>query len=137
MPDDARPAVVAAIAVGGMIGASARYGVAQWLPTPTDGFPWATFWTNVGGSFLLGLVMVRLVDRPPSARWLRPFLTAGVLGAFTTMSALQVDTALLVDHGRPLLAVVYLIGSLAAGVALAAAGIRTGRRLPGSAQGPA
>ena len=121
---------MAAIAVGGMAGASARYGVAQWLPTPTDGFPWATFWTNLVGSFLLGLLMVQLLAPPPAARWVRAFLTSGLLGAFTTMAALQVDTARLLEHDRPLTAASYLVGSLAAGVALAAAGVWTGHRLP-------
>lgn len=123
------PEILVAIAAGGVLGASARYGVSRWAPTPRDGFPWATFWTNLGGSLLLGLLMVHLAAHPPPARWVRASLTSGVLGAFTTMAALQVDTALLLDHGHPVTATLYLAGSLAAGVAAAVAGIRLGRWL--------
>ena len=130
------PHLLAAISAGGMLGAAARYGVSQWLPTATDGFPWGTFWPNLGGSFLLGLLMVRLTVRPLAAPWVRAFLTAGVLGAFTTMAALQVDTALLLDHGHAGTATAYLAASLAAGIAAAVAGIRLGRWLTGATGGP-
>lgn len=113
-----------------MLGASARYGVAQLLPTRPGRFPWATFWTNLSGSFLLGLLLVLLLERFPPTRLARPFLATGILGAFTTMSTYEVETALLVTDGHPLTAVVYGLGSLGAGLLLAAAGMRTGRLAP-------
>ena len=45
------PSVFAAIAVGGALGTAARYGVAQLVDVAPDSFPWATFWTNITGSF--------------------------------------------------------------------------------------
>src|SRR4051794_23305189 len=69
-----QPGVLAVISLGGMLGASARYGVAQWIPTPHDRFPWATFWTNVSGSFLLGLFLVWILERFPPTRYVRPFV---------------------------------------------------------------
>lgn len=152
----ARPGVLAAISLGGMIGATVRYGLAQWLPTRSGRFPWATFWTNVSGSFLLGLLLVVILDRLPSTRppataeavsrrsapvgdvdrpagsilrLVRPFAATGILGAFTTMSTFEVETALLLKDGHALTAVVYLGTGLTAGLALAYAGILTGRRL--------
>lgn len=122
--------MLAVIALGGMIGASARYGVAQWLPTRTGRFPWATFWTNVSGSFILGLLLVLLLERFPPTRLLRPFLATGILGAFTTMSTYQVETALLIKDGHPVTAAAYGLGSLVVGLALAYAGILTGRLAP-------
>lgn len=119
--------VVAAISVGGMVGASARYGVAWLVPTSPHRFPWATFWTNVSGSFLLGFLLVVLLERFRPTRLLRPFLATGVLGAFTTMSTYQVETALLVKDGHAVVAVIYALGSLVAGVALAAVGLFAGR----------
>ncbi len=53
----AEPSVLVAVALGGALGAPARYGVAQLVRVPTGGFPWATFWTNVSGSFALGVVV--------------------------------------------------------------------------------
>jgi len=126
----ARLDVLAVIALGGMLGASARYGVAQWLPTRPGRFPWATFWTNMSGSFLLGLLLVLLLERFPPTRLVRPFLATGILGAFTTMSTYEVETALLVKNGHLLTATIYGVGSLVAGLALAYAGILTGRHTP-------
>jgi CrcB protein len=125
--DRARLDVLAVIALGGMLGASARYGIVRWLPTSAGGFPWATFLTNVFGSFLLGFLLVLLLERFPSSRLVRPFVATGILGAFTTMSTYEVETALLVKDGHAATAVVYAFGSLAVGIALAYAGIVAGR----------
>jgi CrcB protein len=122
--------VIAVIALGGMLGASARFGIARWLPTSAGGFPWATFWTNVTGSLLIGFVLAVLLERAPPTRYLRPFLTTGVLGAFTTMSTYQVETALLLDDGRAAMALLYALGTIAAGLAAVVAGIAGGRQLP-------
>jgi CrcB protein len=119
--------VLLAIALGGMLGASARYGIARWLPTHAGRFPWATLWTNVSGSFLLGLLLVVVLERFPPTRLVRPFLATGVLGAFTTMSTFQVETALLIKDGHALTGAAYALGSVVAGLALAYAGMLAGR----------
>lgn len=124
-----QPSVLAAIAAGGMFGASARLGIARWLPTRPGRFPWSTWWTNLSGSFLLGLLLVVLLERFAASRHLRPFLATGILGAFTTMSTYQVETALLLRDGHPVTGVAYGTLSLAVGIALAYAGLRVGRRL--------
>jgi CrcB protein len=121
------PRLLAAIAVGGMVGASARYGVARWLVVRPGQFPWATFWTNVCGSFLLGVLLAVLLERARPHPYVRPFLATGILGAFTTMSAFQVETALLLRDGHPVAGVVYALTSVIAGVLAAFAGITLGR----------
>jgi CrcB protein len=126
----AQPDILAVIAAGGMVGASARYAVARAIPVHPGHFPWATFWTNLAGSFLLGFLLVVLLERFPPTRYVRPFLGTGVLGAFTTMSTFEVETALLVKDGYSLTAGVYAFGSLAAGLALAYLGIVAGRLTP-------
>jgi CrcB protein len=120
-----------------MVGASARYGVACWLPTESGRFPWATFWTNSAGSFLLGLLLVLVLERFPPTRYARPFLATGVLGALTTMSTYQVETALLIRDGNVLTGVAYGVGSVGAGIALAFAGMATGRLAPARHKGDA
>ena len=122
-----QPDVLAVIAVGGMLGASARYGIAEALPTDPTGFPWATFWTNLSGSFLLGLLLVVVLERFPPGRYLRPFAATGVLGAFTTMSTYEVEIALLVKDGHAATGLLYGVGSLLAGLVLAYAGVHVGR----------
>jgi CrcB protein len=119
--------VLAVISLGGMLGASARYGIAEWLPTATGQFPWATFWTNLSGSFLLGVFLALVLERFRATRYLRPFVATGILGAFTTMSTYEVETALLIKDGHAATGLLYAIGSLIAGLVLAYAGIRAGR----------
>lgn len=121
------PAVLAAIAAGGAIGGLCRYGVARAIPPAVNGFPWATFWTNVSGSLLLGLVVVLAVHRFPESRWMRPFLATGVLGAYTTFSTLVVEADLLAGDGHGSTALLYAGASLVAGLAAAWAGLTLGR----------
>ncbi|MEA2716949.1 MAG: fluoride exporter [Actinomycetota bacterium] len=121
--------MLAAVAIGGALGAAARYGVAQLVPLGAGSFPWATWWTNVTGSFVLGVVLMVLLRRFPSDRLARPLLATGFLGAFTTYSTFAVQTVVLVGDGSGVLAGVYVVASLAAGFGAAAAGIAAGRRL--------
>ena len=118
---------LAVIAIGGMIGATARFKVAEALPIKPGHFPWATFWINLSGSFLLGFLLVVLLDRMPADRYVRPLLATGVLGAYTTMSTFAVEAALLVKDDHAATAVLYALGSVAAGVLLAYAGITIAR----------
>ena len=130
----ADPRVLAAIALGGMAGATARYELAVSLPTQAGGFLWATFWTNLSGSFVLGLLVVVLVERFPSNRYARPFLATGVLGAYTTFSTFSVETDLLLKDGHIGVAVGYVAASLVLGVMAAWLGIRVGMRVGGRRQ---
>lgn len=130
MRDGTRPAVLAVIAIGGMLGATARFKLSEALHTTADRFPWATFWTNVSGSFLLGFLLVVLLERFPPTRYLRPFLATGILGAYTTMSTYTVETALLFKDGHAATAMLYGLGSIVVGVLLAYAGIATARLVP-------
>ena len=124
------PDVLAVIALGGVAGATARYAVAQALPTRPGHFPWATFWTNLSGSLVLGFLLVVLIERFRPTRYLRPFLATGILGAYTTMSTYAVETAVLIKDGHAATGLAYGIGSLVPGVALAYAGMVAARRLP-------
>ncbi|GAA3441891.1 fluoride efflux transporter FluC [Planomonospora venezuelensis] len=118
---------LAAISVGGVIGALARYGLAEAFPRPAGGFPWATFATNAAGCALIGVLMVLITETRRAHRLTRPFLGAGVLGGFTTFSAYIADIGRLAAEGAPGLALVYLSATALAAVAavhLAAAGTR-------------
>lgn len=108
------PAVLAVIAAGGVVGAEARYGLSVWLPADSGTWPAATWWTNVGGSLLLGALMVLVTERRTGSRLLRPFLGVGVLGGFTTFSTAMVEVHQLVVAERAVVAMAYLLGSAAA-----------------------
>lgn len=122
--------VLGAIAAGGALGAPARYGVAQVVHVAPDTFPWATFWTNVTGSFALGFVLILVLERFPPTRYARPFFATGFLGAYTTYSTFAVETDLLMKHGHAAIALAYAVASLLAGFAAVWAGIVGARSLP-------
>jgi CrcB protein len=129
-PARARPDVLAVIAIGGMLGATARFKLGEALPTEPGHFPWATFSANLSGSFLLGFLLILLLERFPPTRYIRPFLATGILGAYTTMSTYLVETAELIKDGHVATGLTYGLGSLVAGLFLAYAGIVAARLTP-------
>ena len=110
--------VVAVVALGGAIGASARYGASLLWPTAAGAFPWTTLWVNALGCFVIGVFMVAITDVWAAHRLVRPFFGTGVLGGFTKFSTYAVDIQKLVDGGRAGTGLAYLAVTLL--VALAA-----------------
>ncbi|MBM7789020.1 fluoride efflux transporter FluC [Tenggerimyces flavus] len=115
-----------AIAIGGAVGALARYGVAVAIPHADGTFPVATFVTNVVGCLLIGVLMA-VVERGRAPDWARPALGVGVLGGFTTFSAYALELTGLLD--RPVVALAYLFGTLVAALAATWVGLAGARRL--------
>lgn len=99
--------LLAAVALGGALGATARYAATQLWPTPDSGFPWTTLVTNAVGCFAIGVLMALLSWGRAGHRLLRPFLGTGLLGSFTTFSAYALDVRTLVE-GAPGAGVAYL-----------------------------
>jgi CrcB protein len=116
-PDRGNGPVLAVVALGGAIGACARYGASLLWPTASGGFPWTTFGVNVAGCAVIGVFMVLITDLWAPHRLVRPFFGTGVLGGFTTFSAYAVDIQRLVDTGRAGTGVVYLGLTLCAALA--------------------
>jgi CrcB protein len=114
-------AVVAVIALGGGLGALARYGLGQ--PWPAGTFPWATFTVNTLGCFLIGVLMVLIGEVWPAHRLVRPFLGVGVLGGFTTFSTYAAETRALLQPGTVAIAFAYLAGTLLAAMLAVIAGV--------------
>jgi fluoride exporter len=114
-------------ALGGALGALARWALAEALPSP-GGWPWATLLVNVTGCLLLGALLARLALRSPEPVWGRPFLGVGVLGGYTTYSTFAVEAVGLVDGGALGVAVGYVLASIVGGVAAVALGDLAVRR---------
>ncbi|GHB64858.1 putative fluoride ion transporter CrcB 1 [Streptomyces cirratus] len=108
--------VLAAVAAGGAVGASARYGLSLLWPAGHGAFPWATFWTNVAGCALIGVLMVLIGEggRTAPHPLVRPFAGAGVLGGFTTFSTYAADFSRLLDEGEAPAALGYAVLTVAA-----------------------
>jgi CrcB protein len=124
-----RWSTVVAVTVGGFVGGLARYGLQQAWPTPKGRYPWVIFTVNTAGAFILGLLLVVVMEVLPPTRHLRALVGTGFCGALTTFSSVAVDVDQLAAHGHATTAVAYLAGSLVAGLAAAGLGVVAGRSL--------
>lgn len=139
MPDAARPLApthrvdpgrLGSIAAGGALGSVLRWGggggIGAILGTA---FPWGTLAVNVVGSALLGWLSGRLLQTGASAN-LRAFATVGLCGGFTTFSAFDLETILLLQAGRWVPAAAYSLGSVVLCLVAVGVGFRMARRRP-------
>jgi fluoride exporter len=116
---------VALVGIGGLLGTLGRYEVGRWLPAGA-GLPRGTLLANLVGALILGVLLESLAIRGDDTgrrRQTRLLVGTGFCGGLTTYSTLAVETDLLVRAHRAGLAAEYAIGSVIAGVAVAAIGI--------------
>lgn len=130
------------VSAGGVLGALGRLGLDTAIPrADVMSWPWATFAVNISGSLLLGFLLVLLLARfgeSPSTRagrWARPFLVTGVLGGFTTFSAVSSQVRELLATSTTL-ALAYAVGSVLCCVLAVALGSALAHRLVGATAAP-
>jgi len=100
------------VGLGGFFGASSRYFMGRLLQSQV-GFPFATLFVNVVGSFLIGVLSVWLFQRSQFGDELRLLLMVGFLGSFTTFSAFSLETLALIQAGHLLKAFVNVASNIA------------------------
>ncbi|MET9387965.1 CrcB family protein [Streptomyces sp. NPDC002928] len=100
--------VVGVVAIGGALGACARYGAGLLWPTTPGAFPWTTLGINAVGCAVIGIFMVVITEVWAAHRLVRPFFGTGVLGGFTTFSTYAVDIHSLVQGERAATGLAYL-----------------------------
>jgi CrcB protein len=113
-----------AVFLGGGLGAAARHGI-NLLSVQFAGarYPWGTFFINVAGSLLIGVLVEWFALRAQAGPVLRLFLVTGVLGGFTTFSAFSLEVGLLYQRGELGTAIAYAVASVVCGVAAMFAGM--------------
>lgn len=117
------------VAAGGAVGTALRAALSSLIPDPGV-FPTTVFAINLVGAFVLGLLLEALERSGPdegarvSARLL---VGTGVLGGFTTYSALATATAELATAGQAGAAVAYALGTVVLGAVASVAGIAVAR----------
>jgi CrcB protein len=114
--------------VGAGIGGVLRYAIGTWMTERTgSAFPWHTLAINVGGAFLLGVLMALASERGIVAPDVALFLGVGLLGGFTTFSTFSYESVVLLEQGLTAQAAANMFGSGALGLAAAFAGMLVGR----------
>lgn len=118
-----------AVALGGAIGALARFGVSRaaiaWLG---PNFPWGTLTVNVLGSLVMGIVVVLSIRDGGLDTFFRTFMLVGVLGAFTTFSTFSLDVYELYRDRTIAIAGLYLSASVVLSVGALVLGLIIGKR---------
>jgi CrcB protein len=119
---------LAAIFIGGCLGAGMRAGLSQTLPVHAGSWPWATFSVNILGALLLGWLITRLQERLPPTMYMRALLATGFCGALTTFSTLVLEVLAMLEHGDAALALSYTAASIVLGLAAVEIATKMARR---------
>ena len=118
------------VIVGGGIGAGIRHLTnigALRLVGPS--YPWGTMAINIIGSFAMGLFIASMMRRGGSNE-VRLFVATGILGGFTTFSAVSLDFATLWERGATLPALAYALASVIGAIIALFLGLWLARSLP-------
>lgn len=118
------------VAMGGAVGAAARYGVSSAVSRLAgSAWPWGTFAINIAGSLLIGVLAGWLAFRGGGGTQLRLLLGVGFLGGFTTFSAYTMEIALMVERREWAAAAAYSISSVVLGLVAVFVGLWLARRI--------
>lgn len=116
------PLVFVVVAIAGGVGAALRFLLDTAVRRATgDRFPWGILVVNITGAFVLGILSMLPADE--AWRWI---VGTGLLGGYTTFSAVAVTTVLLAEEGRTAAATTYAAVSFVGSLVAAAAGLALG-----------
>ena len=120
------------VALGGAIGSVARYLAGAFIANRFGpDFPWGTFFVNVTGSFLIGVIL-SLVGGGLLPAGARPFLAVGIMGGYTTFSTYDYESLQLIQGGELGAATFNALGQVVAGLIAVYLGVVVGRALGGT-----
>ena len=114
--------------LGGIGGTAAREAISLAVPA-VNGIPVAIFTVNIGGAFLLGLLLEALARSGPdegARKTIRILIGTGFMGGFTTYSALATDAASLMGNGGLGVGIGYGLATVVLGGLATWAGIAVG-----------
>jgi CrcB protein len=119
-----------AVAAGGAIGAMLRYYLTlSGLSRTAQPFPTATFVINITGSFIIGFFLTLATERIPINPHVRLAVAVGFVGAYTTFSTFEYETARLIEGRDFLYGFLYVVLSFAIGFGAVWAGIVLAREV--------
>ena len=110
------------VATGGALGAILRLVSSSFFNLFFPNLPIGTFFINVLGSFIVGLLINTLEMRNYSEIFIRYFLIIGVLGSYTTFSSFSYEVIELYNNKKLLLSIIYILASVFSCIVAAYAG---------------
>ena len=101
------------VAIGGALGAMARYGLGIYIATLPASVPsfMVSLTVNVIGCAMMGVMASLLLFYPAMDTTIRPFVMIGFLGALTTFSSFALDSFQLLEKQQYTLLAVYMTSS--------------------------
>lgn len=116
------------IGLGGGLGSIFRYLISIYLMAKTTTiFPVGTFFVNLAGCFLIGLIYGLAIRENWLTEELRFFLATGFCGGFTTFSTFSFESFELLKLGEYTTVMLYIAGSIFIGMLLAFLGFWLGK----------
>ncbi|MBB45475.1 MAG: fluoride efflux transporter CrcB [Rhodospirillaceae bacterium] len=105
--------VLLAVAIGGAIGAVARFQLSQsFIKSFSGDFIYNIMVANIIGCFLMGVCYEFMnLKMNVGLEW-RAFFMVGILASFTTFSSFALDVFILVERGNLLNAGIYILSSV-------------------------
>ncbi len=117
------------VALGGALGAVARYAVYNAAASGKASAQLATFVINAIGALAIGVLYVVITQRGGLQPYGQQLLTVGFLGAFTTYSTYSLDALRLLEQGQVGTAILYLLGTLVVCLAATWLGVSLTRQM--------
>ena len=122
--------VIVGVALGGALGASARYGLDRLIERSSNAvYPWSTFTINVTGCFAIALFLSAAAARAEMSPGWRYLFPVGFVGGYTTFSTYGYETYRLLQLGQAAGAAAYVAASNVLGLCAVVAGDWLGRRI--------
>ena len=110
------------VAAGGALGAVLRYLVSMQISAETGArFPWGTLTVNMVGCLVIG-VMWTVTEQKTASEGILLFLMVGMIGSFTTFSTYGLEGVQLIQSGKLLAGLSYVLLSNIAGLLLVIVG---------------
>jgi fluoride exporter len=112
------------VGIGGFLGANARYALGRFVGHHLGiTFPWGTGIVNISGAFLIGVIFTLMTDRVVDDPMWRQLFIIGLLGGYTTFSTFTFESVTMMQDGRWLPAIGYVVGSNVIGLLACFGGI--------------
>ncbi|MBS1133082.1 MAG: CrcB protein [Burkholderiaceae bacterium] len=121
--------VLAAVALGAVLGAWMRWALSYWLNPRLEHLPLGTLTSNLIGGYLIGLAIAAFAAHPSVPPFWRLVIVTGFLGGLTTFSTFSAESVVLMQGAQWASAAVHVVAHLGGSLLATVAGIATYRLL--------